>query len=96
MRLTSSASGFIGPVVSTGLLARLPELRRCAIRTLLYISVLSLWRTKSDKTTSATLRRMTAQGKATKIILIFLARKIVTIANAVLRDQAPFRVTPQT
>ena len=69
---------------------------RCAIRTLLYMAALSLWRTKGDKTNSATLRRMTAEGKAEKIILILLVRKIVTMANAVLRDQAPFRVTPQS
>lgn len=36
------------------------------------------------------LRRMQAAGKPAKVILIAMARRIATIANAVLRDQKPF------
>jgi transposase len=35
-------------------------------------------------------------GKPAKVILIAVARKIATIANAVLRDQVPFKVAAQT
>ena len=67
---------------------------REVVRRLLYMSALSLWRTPGPAT--AALRRMQDTGKPSKVILIAMARKIVTIANAVLRDQTPFRTTPQT
>lgn len=67
---------------------------REVVRRLLYMSALSLWRTPGPAT--AALRRMQDAGKPSKVILIAMARKIVTIANAVLRDQIPFRTTPQT
>ena len=52
------------------------------------MSALSLWRTPGPAT--AALRRLQQAGKPAKVILIAMARKIVTIANAVLRDQTPF------
>lgn len=61
---------------------------REAIRRLLYMAALSLWRTPGPVTMF--LRRMQAAGKPAKVILIAMARKIATIANAVLRDQKPF------
>lgn len=64
------------------------------VRHLLYMSALSLWRNPGPAT--AMLRRMQDAGKPAKVILIALARKIITIANAVLRDQTPFKITPQT
>lgn len=67
---------------------------REVVRRLLYMSALSLWRTPGPAT--AALRRMQDQGKPSKVILIALARKIITIANAVLRDQQPFRNEVQT
>lgn len=67
---------------------------REAVRRLLYMSALSLWRTPGPAT--AALRRMQDAGKPAKVILIAMARKIVTIANAVLRDQTPFRTNAQT
>lgn len=67
---------------------------RAVVRRLLYMSALSLWRTPGPST--ATLRRMQDAGKPAKVILIAMARKIVTIANAVIRDQTPFTTTPQT
>jgi transposase len=66
---------------------------RDVVRRLLYMSALSLWRTPGPTTTA--LRRMQDAGKPAKVILIAMARKIVTVANAVLRDQTPFR-TPMT
>jgi transposase len=67
---------------------------REVVRRLLYMSALSLWRTPGPATD--TLRRMQQAGKPSKVILIAMARKIVTIANAVIRDQTPFRTAPQT
>jgi transposase len=67
---------------------------REVVRRLLYMSALSLWRTPGPAT--AALRRMQDAGKPSKVILLAMARKIVTIANAVLRDQIPFRTNPQT
>lgn len=64
---------------------------REAIRRLLYMAALSLWRTPGPVTSF--LRRMQKAGKPAKVILIAMARKIVTIANAVLRDQQPFTLT---
>lgn len=116
----------IGPVISAGLLARLPELGtldrrttaslaglapkahesgkfrgkrrigqgRNAVRSWFYMASVSLWRARSD--TDATIRKMIAAGKPKKVILVAIARKIATIANAVIRDQTPFRATPQT
>ena len=66
---------------------------REVVRRLLYMSALSLWRTPGPAT--AALRRLQQAGKPAKVILIAMARKIVTIANAVLRDQTPFG-TPKT
>jgi transposase len=62
---------------------------RDVVRRLLYMSALSLWRTSGPA--NATQRRMQQAEKPAKVILIAMARKIVTFANAVLRDQTPFR-----
>jgi len=62
---------------------------REVVRRLLYMSAMSLWRRPGADGT--TLRHMQQAGKPAKVILIALARKIVTYANAVLRDQTPFR-----
>ena len=56
------------------------------------MSALSLWHSPA----TATLRRMQEAGKPAKDILIAMARKIVTIANAVLRDQTPFNTPTQS
>lgn len=67
---------------------------REVVRRLLYMSALSLWRTPGP--TTAALRRMQNAGKPSKVILLAMARKIITIANAVLRDQTPFRTNAET
>lgn len=67
---------------------------REAVRSWLYMAALSVWRTTNDKL--AMIRRMVEAGKPKKVILIALARKIATIANAILRDQKPYTAEPQT
>jgi transposase len=67
---------------------------REVVRRLLYMSALSLWRKAGPM--SATLSRMQDAGKPAKVILIALARKIVTIANAILRDRTPYATASKT
>jgi transposase len=62
---------------------------RTIVRRLLYMAALSLWRTPGPATAKP--RRMQDAGKPAKVILIAMARTIATTANAVLRDQEPFR-----
>ncbi|MFD1333772.1 IS110 family transposase, partial [Methylopila musalis] len=40
---------------------------------------------------AATYTAMRANGKPPKVALIAIARKLVTVANAVLRDRTPFK-----
>jgi transposase len=60
------------------------------VRRLLYMAALSLWR-KPDAHGGFT-RRLKDAGKAPKVVLLALARKVLTIANAVLRDATPYRI----
>lgn len=62
---------------------------RRQVRRLLYMAAMSLWR--RPQAFGGFAARLKAAGKAPKVILIALARKLLTIANAVLRDQRPFR-----
>ena len=62
---------------------------REAVRRLLYMAALSLWR--SHTTLSANAHRMHDAGRPAKVAIIGLARKLLTITNAILRDQTPFR-----
>lgn len=110
----------IGPVVATGLLARLPELGRLdrrqiaslaglapkardsgrfrghrrigqgrdVVRRLLYMAAMALWR--QPEAHGGIVARLRTAGKPPKVALIALARKLVTIANAILRDRKPF------
>lgn len=66
---------------------------RESVRRLLYMAALSLWRRPGAM--GGLTARLLAAGKPPKVALIALARKIATIANAVLRDQKPFRTAPQ-
>lgn len=70
---------------------RIGEGRR-HVRRLLYMAALSLWR-KPDAFAGFANRQIEA-GKPPKVILIALARKILTIANALLRDRKPYANTP--
>jgi len=66
---------------------------RASVRRLLYMAAMSLWRRPGAM--GGLTGRLLAAGKPPKVALIALARKIATIANAVLRDQKPFRTAPQ-
>jgi transposase len=67
---------------------------REVVRRLLYMSALSLWR--RPEAMGGLVNRLLAAGKPAKVALIALARKIITIANAVLRDKTPFRTAATT
>jgi len=60
-------------------------------RRALYMAALSAMRKTSPLLPAAD--RLRARGKPGKVIAIALARKILTIANAVLRDRRPFQPT---
>jgi len=62
---------------------------RCHVRRMLYMAALSLWR--NPGVVGDMVPRMRERGKPNKVILIALARKILTFANAVLRDRKPFQ-----
>lgn len=59
------------------------------VRRLLYMAAMSLWRQPSAFGGFAT--RLKDTGKCGKVIQIALARKLLTIANAVLRDNTPYK-----
>ncbi|WP_299908244.1 IS110 family transposase [uncultured Paracoccus sp.] len=61
---------------------------RRQVRRLLYMAAMSLWR--RPQAFGGFAARLKAAGKPPKLILIALARKLLTIANAILRDQTPF------
>src|SRR6056297_42695 len=62
---------------------------RCHVRRMLYMAALSMWR--NPGVVGDMVPRMRERGKPNKVILIALARKILTFANAVLRDRKPFQ-----
>jgi transposase len=62
---------------------------RAAVRRVLYLG--SLAARQGNAVLAAFAERLEKAGKAPKVIRIALARKLVIIANAVLRDQKPWR-----
>lgn len=62
---------------------------RPRVRTALYMAALSTIR--SSGPLAARFKAMVSAGKPKKLVLIAIARKLLVIANAVLRDQTPFR-----
>lgn len=62
---------------------------RSRVRAMLYMAALSARR--YNPVLKAFAQRLTAAGKATKVVLVAVARKLLVIANAVLRDQKPWR-----
>ena len=58
------------------------------VRRLLYMAAMSLWR--QPQAFGGFAARLQANGKAPKVILVALARKLLTIANAIIRDATPF------
>ena len=63
---------------------------RRSIRRALYMAAVGL--TRKTSPFARAVERMRAANKPGKVIVIALARKIITIANAVLRDQIPFEI----
>ncbi|HJZ57374.1 MAG TPA: IS110 family transposase [Gemmataceae bacterium] len=62
---------------------------RSRLRSVLYMAALSARRFNPVLTGFAD--RLAAAGKAAKVVLVAVARKLLVIANAVLRDQKPWR-----
>lgn len=65
---------------------------RAEVRSLLYMAALSAARYNPALRTFA--ERLKQAGKAVKVRLVAVARKLLTIANAILRDQQPWKETP--
>lgn len=64
---------------------------RAQVRHKLYMAALTVARTKT--TLGDFFRRLRAQGKETKVALIALARKLLTLVNAVVRSGVPYDAT---
>ncbi|WP_413813462.1 transposase [Devosia sp. Leaf420] len=62
---------------------------RPRVRVALYMAALTACR--STGLLGQFFRTLTAAGKPKKLALVAIARKIIVIANAVLRDQTPFK-----
>jgi len=92
--LLASVPG-VGPVIARTLIAELPELGqlgpggRTAVRTALFMGAMVA------KQHNPVLRdffdRLVAAGKPKMVALIAVARKLLTILNAILRDQRPWQ-----
>jgi transposase len=67
---------------------------RACVRSLLYMAALSASRYNPALRTFS--ERLRQAGKAAKVRLVAVARKLLTIANAVLRDGVPWTATPET
>jgi transposase len=64
---------------------------RAEVRSLLYMAALSAAR--FNPALRAFSERLRQAGKAVKVRLVAVARKLLTVANAVLRDGRPWRAT---
>ena len=62
------------------------------LRSILYMCALSAKR--NNKALADFVRRMTDAGKAPKVILVAVARKLLVYAHAVIRTQRPFQPCP--
>ena len=62
---------------------------RAEVRAKLYLSALTVSRSKGSL--GAFYRRLRAAGKECKVALVALARKLLTILNAILRDRTPWQ-----
>lgn len=68
---------------------------RSRVRAAVYMAALSARR--YNPVLKAFAARLAAQGKAAKVVLVAVARKLLVIANAVLRDRKPWAdLSPQT
>jgi transposase len=67
---------------------------RSAVRAVLYMAALS--GASYNPVLSALYRRLLAAGKLAKVALVACMRKLLTILNAMVRDQKPWHLAPQT
>lgn len=65
---------------------------RASVRTALYLAAMNAARFNPDLRVVYT--RLRAAGKPPRVAFIALARKLLVILNAMVRDQAPWRATP--
>lgn len=65
---------------------------RSRVRRALYMAAVAAIRTRQRF--AETYKAMIAKGKPPKVALVAIARKLITVANAVIRDQTPFRTVP--
>lgn len=70
--------------------ARFVQGGRARVRRALYMAALASLRSRSPSPLRQTYDRLTAKGKPPKLALIATARKLLTIANAILREQKAF------
>jgi transposase len=96
--ILGSAPG-VGPVTTATLLADLPELGkmdrktkggRTDVRSVLYMSTLVA--TRYNPVIQSQYQHLLKRGKLKKVALTACMRKFLTILNAMIRDQQPFRV----
>lgn len=62
---------------------------RASVRSVLYMATLAAVRVNPGL--KAAYRRLTAAGKPSKVALVACMRKLITILNAVLRDNSPYK-----
>ena len=62
---------------------------RSTVRTALYMSIMVALRHKLPL--SATYQRLRQAGKPAKVAIVACMRKLLTIANAIIRDRAPWQ-----
>jgi len=65
---------------------------RAAVRNVLYMAALA--GARRNPALAAMHARLTAAGKPAKVVLVALMRKLITVLNAVLRDQQEWRHAP--
>lgn len=66
---------------------------RACVRSLLYMAALSA--SRFNPALRSFCERLRRAGKAARVCLVAVARKLLTIANAVLRDGVPWTATPE-
>lgn len=59
------------------------------MRSMLYMAALSAKR--CNPSLKAFAERLKAKGKAAKVILVAVARKLLVMANAIIRDKTPWK-----
>ena len=67
---------------------------RASVRQALYMATLSA--TRANPVIRTFYTRLVARGKPKKVALVAAMHKLLTLLNAVMRDQTPWRIPPQT